>query len=168
MSFNKISYPILICLRIISQTPTDDSKVKSGIRTGMITSCPTLSPILSSAAPASCLQSPAHNEAYPDQFSFRSAHPSPHRHPDCLDQLPWCPLPVFHAYVPMESLWILQSLPSGEMNSILFLVPQCFDITLDLLFNYFFIRISDIRLFCQWHFLLFPERKKSPRLEFLI
>ena len=65
-----------------------DSKVKSGIRTGLITSCPTLSPILSSAATASCLQSPAHNEAYPDQFSFRSAHPSPHRHPDCLDQLP--------------------------------------------------------------------------------
>ncbi len=65
-----------------------DSKVKSGIRTGMITSCPTLSPILSSAAPASCLQSPAHNEAYPNQSSFRSAHPSPHRHPDCLDQLP--------------------------------------------------------------------------------
>ena len=74
-----------------------DSKVKSGIRTGMITSCLTLSPILSSAAPASCLQAPAHNEAYPDQFSFRSAHPFPHRHPDCLDQLPWCRLPVFHA-----------------------------------------------------------------------
>lgn len=25
--------------------------------------------------------------------------------------------------------------------------------------NYFFIRISGISLFCQWHFLLFPERK---------
>ena len=32
----------------------------------------------------------------------------------------------------------------------------------------YLIRISDIRLFCQWHFLLFPERKKSLRLDFLI
>ena len=43
---------------------------------------------ITSAVPASCLQSPVYNEAYPYQSFSRSVHPSPYIHPDPLDQPP--------------------------------------------------------------------------------